>query len=71
VPRRSAKILDGLEVNLRFLKEIGVEDLDMSRKKKAVKPAPYVPQGGTDGTAKPGGVDPLSELHDAVRACRP
>ncbi len=85
MPRRSAKILDGLEVNLRFLKEIGVEDLNMSRKKKSVmpapyappggpdgtaKPAPYAPQGGPDGTAKPAGEDPLRELHDAVRACR-
>jgi uracil-DNA glycosylase len=66
MPRKNVKILDGLEVNLRFLKEIGVEDLDRSVEGKAVKsgpdksatklaakPAPYTPRGGGDGTAKP------------------
>lgn len=64
MPRRSAKVLDGLDVNLRFLREIGVEDLDLSRKRKAADAAPLPrPQPSV-------GPDPLRDLHGAVRACR-
>ncbi|MCX6560469.1 MAG: uracil-DNA glycosylase [Candidatus Aminicenantes bacterium] len=84
MPRKSAKILDGLEVNLRFLKEIGVEEFDVPAKKKTVY-APYAPQGGADGAAKPGAAkstaefavksapaDPsvLEELRRTILACR-
>ncbi|MDD8025516.1 MAG: uracil-DNA glycosylase [Acidobacteriota bacterium] len=75
MPRKNAKILDGLDVNLRFLKEIGVEDLNRSVEGKAVKPgtpkpAPHTPQGGGDGTPKPAGSSELDELHTTILACR-
>jgi uracil-DNA glycosylase family 4 len=63
MPRRSAKVLDGLDVNLRFLKEIGVEDLD-----RTPRPKPGRPAGGELAAAA--GSAELDDLHRTILACR-
>lgn len=68
MPKRSAKVLDGLDVNLRFLREIGVEDIVRApRKKAAGLPPAGPPAAGAAGPALPAG---LAELHREILACR-
>jgi uracil-DNA glycosylase len=59
MPRKSPKILDGLDVNLRFLREIGVEDLVCSPRQGAAKPR--LPEAGL-----PAG---LEDLHREILSC--
>ncbi len=67
MPRKSVKILDGLDVNLRFLKEMGVEDIVRTP-----------PPGRSSSAAAPRTSDPskavlpaeLDDLHKEILACR-
>jgi len=67
MPKRSSKVLDGLEVNLRFLREIGVEDAVRPAKRAALRRevGPAAPRGPA-GPAPAGG---LEELNREILAC--
>ena len=64
MPRKNAKILAGLEVNLRFLKEIGIEEIDVPAKKKAA------PRRNRQPTPRPADPSVLEDLHRTILACR-